>query len=54
MISVLQELEKYSLRQPFILNEFIHYLHDFLKDLNDMIRELTYSLVMRFLRLNPK
>ena len=54
VITVLQELEKCSQLQPFILNEFIHYLHDFLKDFNDSIREFSYSLVMRFLRLNPK
>ena len=52
--SVLQELDAVSQRQSIILSHFVFYLQPLLKDSNDVIRELSIALIMRYLRLNPK
>ncbi len=52
--SVLQELDTVSQRQSIILAHFVFYLQPLMHDTNDVIRDLAISLVMRYLRLNPK
>jgi hypothetical protein len=52
--SVLQELDAVSQRQSIILAHFVFYLQPLMHDSDDVIRDLAVSLVMRYLRLNPK
>jgi hypothetical protein len=54
VLSVLQELDAVSQRQPIILSHFVFYLQPLTQDPNDLIRDLSFSLIMRYLRLNPK
>lgn len=54
VLSVLQELDAVSQRQPILLSHFVIYLIPLISDSNDLIRELAISLIMRHLRLNPK
>jgi hypothetical protein len=52
--SVLQELDAVSQRQSIILAHFVFYLQPLMHDSNDVIRDLSILLIMRYLRLNPK
>jgi len=54
VFKVLQELENVSQRQPLILNDFVYYLSEFFVDSSDAVRDLAITLVLRFLKLNPK
>jgi hypothetical protein len=53
-LSVLQEIDQISQRQPIILAHFSHYLQPLIKNKNETIRDLAIALIMRYLRLNPK
>jgi len=54
VLSVLQEIDTVSQRQPVVLTHFIFHLQQLMQDINDHLRDLSFSLVMRHLRLNPK
>lgn len=54
VLSVLQELDAVSLRQPKILSYFVFYLQPFMQDSNDNLRDISIALIMRYLRSNPK
>ena len=54
VLSVLQELDTVSQRQPVILSYFVFYLQPLMQDLNDNLRDISLALIMRYLRLNPK
>lgn len=54
VFSVLQELDTVSQRQPVILSHFVSYLQPLMQDLNDQLRDISFSLIMRYLRLNPR
>lgn len=51
---VLQELEAISQRDTTILTHFVFFLRPLIMDQNDIIRDFSISLLMRYLRLNPK
>lgn len=50
----LQDLDTVSQRQSTILSHFVFYLQPLMSDSHDAIRDLAISLIMRYLRLNPK
>lgn len=54
VLLVLQELDTVSQRQPKILSYFVFYLQPLMQDPNDNLRDTSISLIMRYLRLNPK
>lgn len=54
VLFVLNELDTVSERQPIILSQFAIYLKNLLEDNDDKIRDYALSLLMRYLRLNPK
>jgi hypothetical protein len=54
VLSVLQEIDTVSQRQPVVLTHFIFHLQPLMQDINDNLRDLSISLIMRYLRLNPK
>jgi hypothetical protein len=54
VLSVLQELDKISQRQPNILSHFVYHLQNLVNDKSSVIRDLAISLIMRYLRLNSK
>jgi hypothetical protein len=54
VLLVLQELDTVSQRQPKILSYFVFYLQPLMQDPNDTLRDTSISLIMRYLRLNPK
>lgn len=53
VLFVLNELDTVSERQPIILSQFAIYLKTLLNDDDDKIRDCSFSLLMRYLRLNP-
>lgn len=53
VLFVLNELDTVSERQPIILSQFAIYLKTLLNDDDDKIRDYSFSLLMRYLRLNP-
>lgn len=54
VLLVLQELDTVSQRQPKILSYFVFYLQPLMQDPNESLRDTSISLIMRYLRLNPK
>ena len=54
VLSVLNELDSVSQKQPIILSCFVFYLKPMMQDPNDFLRDSVISLIMRYLRLNPK
>lgn len=54
VLSVLQEIDTVSQRQPIVLSHFIFYLQPLMQDINDNLRDWAMSLIMRYLRLNPR
>lgn len=54
VLSVLNELDTVSQRQPKILAYFVFYLQPMMQDPNENLRDSSIALIMRYLRLNPK
>ena len=54
VLSVLQEIDTVSQRQPVVLSHFLFFLQPMMQDINDNLRDWSMSLIMRYLRLNPK
>lgn len=54
VLAVLQEIDTVSQRQPVVLSHFLFFLQPMMQDINDNLRDWSMSLIMRYLRLNPK